>query len=739
MAVIITKMVSKLEPALKKKAYAFIEKLTEDETLPGLHIEPIVGSVDERVRTGRVDQGYRAVLFKLTRPKSVDYVLHGIWPHDEAIEIASKVRLSLNPISGVPEIIEATAPTTNAAAAPLAKPSPSKSQRPVPTLLTSYGYVLGDLVTELGLDNRFAERALTAVDEDALLQIAGTAPSEWQGLAILDLAAGVSTSEIKEKLGLERPEPDDVHSDEALVEGLKRPAGQMTFAWIESNEELERVINAGDFGAWRVFLHPEQRQFVDKRYNGAARLSGGAGTGKTVVVLHRARALARREPTPRVLITTFTRNLADLLKRDLVALDPGVPIATTMGGPGAFIAGIDSFAARVLSQADGGVATAAEAVLGVATVEVTDRTPKAAWDDAIAVAGSALPEKLRSAAFLEEEYEAIILPNEITERSAYLKVRRAGRGVALDRAKRSAVWDTIAAYRASGRIHGRLDYAEAAAVAAKYLEQRAAAGKGQLFDHILVDEGQDLRPSHWKLLRAAVAEGADDIFISEDSHQRIYGQRITLSHYGIKIVGRSRRLTLNYRTTAQNLRWAMAVLEGADYVDLEGDAEEHSRYRSARSGPPVRPIPCADQAAELEAAAMEIKGWIEEGDAPETLAVLVRDRFQQERVVNGLAERGVKARGVDSGAIKPGAPVVMTMHRAKGTEFSKVILFGVREGSIPAGLREQDYDESAMEDALLRERSLLYVAATRARDLLLVTWSGQPSSLLGSTAAAGAE
>ena len=88
MSVIITKLVSKLEPALKKKAFAFLEKLSEDPSLPGLHIEPINNSADPRVRTGRVDQGYRAVLFKLTSAGSVDYVLHGIWPHDDAIDVA---------------------------------------------------------------------------------------------------------------------------------------------------------------------------------------------------------------------------------------------------------------------------------------------------------------------------------------------------------------------------------------------------------------------------------------------------------------------------------------------------------------------------------------------------------------------------------------------------------------------------------------------------------------------------
>ena len=384
----------------------------------------------------------------------------------------------------------------------------------------------------------------------------------------------------------------------------------------------------------------------------------------------------------------------------------------------------------MVREAQAAIGKATEAVLGVATLEVMERTPHAAWDDAIGIAGQSLPESLRSRAFFEDEYAAVVLPNEITTLTQYLRVRRPGRGVALDRAKRTAVWDVIAAYRASGRAHGRVDFAEVAALAAKHLELEAAAGRARPFDHVLIDEAQDLSPSHWKLLRAAVEAGANDLFISEDAHQRIYGHRITLSHYGINVVGRARRLTLNYRTTAQNLRWAMSVLDGADYSDLAGEEEDHTGYRSARSGPPVKMVECSSQSSELDEAAAALRSWVESGDSAETLAVLVKDRYQQERVVNGLAERGVKAQSVDSGVIKPGQPAVMTMHRSKGTEFGKVILFGVRDGSIPAALRDLDYDESAKADGYLRERSLLYVAATRARDLLLVTWSGKRSPLV---------
>ena len=158
--------------------------------------------------------------------------------------------------------------------------------------------------------------------------------------------------------------------------------------------------------------------------------------------------------------------------------------------------------------------------------------------------------------------------------------------------------------------------------------------------------------------------------------------------------------------------------------------ESSAGYRSARSGPVPQLIPCATLTEELDRAADLIRTWVAETDAPETIAVLVREQRQRDRLVTGLAERGVAIRAVDREHIKPGQPVAMTMHRAKGTEFSKVLLFGVDQGAIPRPLRDEQYAEDAWADALLRERSLLDVAATRARDELAVSWSGDPSQLL---------
>lgn len=791
--IVMTKVASKLDPSVKKKAYAFLEKLAEDDTLPGLHIEPLNHSADPRVRTGRVDQFYRAVLFKIPNGGDTTYVFHGIWPHDDAITVAQATVLRVNPVNGVAEIrtvqpaatpppaptgapspptVPGSTPAPDASVpastslpapgpadqAPTSAPSPTSASIPSPPAATApapgaapapapettpvlhrHGLTTAVLTDQLGIDPDLAERALAALDDDQLLTVAADAV-EWQGLVLIDLASGHPVADIEEKFQLHRPAEHltqpPASEEEELVRGLQRPAAQISFTYIDGSEELRRVIEGGDFGAWRVFLHPEQRTYARRSYNGPFRLSGGAGTGKTVVILHRARTLARRTPGARILLTTFTTNLAEALRTDLRRLDPDLPITTRPGEPGIHVAGIDALASAVLRHPRDDLEPDTEAVLGAGGVQLSGRMSTNPWREALDTAGSALPENLRSEAFLATEYATVVLPHRITTREQYLRVRRPGRGVALDRARRAAVWDVVAAARAAARVRGSIDFVEASAIAATHLD-RTAPTAGRLFDLVLVDEAQDLAPTHWQLLRALVDEHPDDLFIAEDSHQRIYGRRVVLGQYGIRIVGRSRRLTLNYRTTAQNLQYALRILQGADYLDLEEGTDTTGDYRSARTGPAPRILPCSSISDELRTAADTIAAWVRDTTAPETIAVLVRDRWQRDRVAAGLAERGVQIRAVDREPIKPGQPVVLTMHRAKGTEFSRVLLYGISSDSIPAAMREQRYSEDAWADALLRERSLVYVAATRARDELAVTWTGKPSMLLGEGRAKG--
>ena len=811
-----TKDATAKDPSLRTKIGPFISKLSTMSTSSGLHLEPIRGSRDRRVRTARVTDFYRAVLFELTADGEVVYVIHGIWPHDEAIKIAESVTVHVNPRNGITEVVNvgdligldpraveearrtaqaelaaaqreadelaretariqaanaearrrneeargtdagsaptqapgepvgtggqrgeggAVAGTTGAAAVPGAVVVPSRDQAPV----WPDGLTVEMLHDELGIDVRLGAAALAAQRESQLLDLASTARVSWQGEALLNLATGATIEEIREDFGL-RPSRDvsAEPTDADLIAGLRTRAARSTFTWLESDEDLRRAIEGLSFAEWQLFLHPQQRALVERRANGPMRVSGGAGTGKTVIAVHRAVELATRDKAgglePRILLTTYTRNLADDLRRQVAQLEPRLPSTEKLSEPGVMVSGLDRVARMILQQAGARISPIAQEVIGQPRGRVLTYPRENVWQEVLTLMGDELPEGLRSADFLESEYELIVLPQRVTTLKQYLRVRRPGRGVALDRSKRATVWKAMERYRDRSADLGVTSFDEQLALAAAWLDQEAALGTPRPFRHVLVDEAQDLTPAHLQLLRALVEPGPDDLFLAEDSHQRIYGKKITLSHYGIQVRGRSRRLTRNYRTTRQNLDVAFGILDPGTYEDMEGQAEEH-RYVSPRSGPDPLLLHATDRADELTKAAELLTVWLEqdrdsEDSAPESIAILVRDRYQRDAVVNGLAQHGVEVRAVDREAAGRGRPVVMTMHRAKGLEFRKVLLFDISRSAIPRPLRDQQYSDADRDDALLRERSLLYVAATRARDQLAISWSGEASPLI---------
>ena len=809
-----TKDATAKAPSLRAKIGPFISKLSTMTTSSGLHLEPIRGSRDRRVRTARVTDFYRAVLFELAADGEVVYVIHGIWPHDEAIKIAESVTVHVNPRNGITEVVNVgdligldpraveearrtaqaklaaaqreadeiaretariqaanaearrlneeavrgadagSAPSqapgepvgtgsqrgeegteVGAAAVPGAVVVPSRDQAPV----WPDGLTVEILHDELGIDVRLGAAALAAQRESQLLDLASTARVSWQGEALLNLATGATIEEIREDFGL-RPSRDVAAepTDADLIEGLRTRAARSTFTWLESDEDLRRAIEGLSFAEWQLFLHPQQRALVERRANGPMRVSGGAGTGKTVIAVHRAAELAKRDASggrePQILLTTYTRNLADDLRRQVAQLEPRLPFTERLSESGVMVSGLDRVARMILQQAGARISPIAQEVIGQPRARVLTYPKDNVWQEVLTLIGDELPEGLRSADFLESEYELIVLPQRVTTLKQYLRIRRPGRGVALDRSKRAAVWKAMERYRDRSADLGVTSFAEQLALAAAWLDHEAGLGTPRPFRHVLVDEAQDLTPAHLQLLRALVEPGPDDLFLAEDSHQRIYGKKITLSHYGIQVRGRSRRLTRNYRTTRQNLDVAFGILDPGTYEDMEGQAEEH-RYVSPRSGPEPLLLHAVDRADELDKAAELLRVWLEqdrdsEDSAPENIAILVRDRYQRDAVVNGLAQHGVEVRAVDREAAGRGRPVVMTMHRAKGLEFRKVLLFDVSSNAIPRSLRDQQYSEADRDDALLRERSLLYVAATRARDQLAISWSGEASPLI---------
>ena len=514
-----------LDGSVRGKAYAFLAKLAENDTLPGLHIEPIVHAVDPRVRTGRVDQFWRAVLFKVQgQADEAMYVYLGVWPHDDAVEFAHAGAAPGQPGQR----------HRRAAARAMLRPSrPAGRREPSPRLpatrgeplLVALGHTASDLVDELGLDPELVELAMEVHRPRTRCSTLAEVATGWQGVALIDLAPGRAIEQVREAARHRRGATSRRSTTTRTPHSPRRcthPAARLQFAFVEDDDELRRAIEDDDFAGLARVPAP-----------GAARTPSAPGRGRSGSPAAPAPARPsccctgrgtspEATPRPRILLTTFNKTLADALQRDLKVLDPTLPIADRLG---------DAGRPRARRRRGGARRPPGRTPRSPAAVDRGARQPHqrdrqhhrraTRGGTRSRATGPGLPADLRSPAFFQAEYATVVLPSRVTT----LRGVRQGAPTRSWRRRstapaRAAVWKVVASYRLNAGIHGSIDFAEAAAIAAEVLDESG----DRPFDHVLVDEGQDLGPTHWQFLRALVAEGPDDLFIAEDSHQRIYGQ-----------------------------------------------------------------------------------------------------------------------------------------------------------------------------------------------------------------------
>ena len=674
------------------------------------HLEKVPGSSDDRIRLLRVDGAwYGAVLV----PDSGDtYCLLTILPLDEAVGYAASHRVGVNQATGLLEV-------SNPAALRQVQPSLQAAASPDGTRL--FADVSDADLARLGIDThvrRLARLLVNDADLDALQPVLPAA----QYAALHALASGMTVDEAHAEAAQVLPgdTPDERIECDDLVAAMERTPDQVAFV---SGEEELRLILAHPFTAWRTFLHPSQREIAYRpSYSGPAQVTGGPGTGKTVTVLHRAAFLAVRAasgpagpdaaeasaPGPYaapILLTTFNGNLADALQAqlDLLIRDPAVRRQIQ-------VRNVDRLAYSIVTEAHGTPVIADERVL------------RARWAEAAAAFGLEL-----TPAFLKNEWEQVILAQDLRSEHAYLTCLRTGRGRPLTKAQRSRVWQAaqqVMAELATARRTTHLQLANEA----MHLLREAGAPR---YRHVLVDEAQDLHPAQWRLLRAAVAEGPDDLFIAADPHQRVYRSRASLASLRISVRGRSRKLSLNYRTTQEILAWAMPLLGSDPVTGLDGEADSLLGYRSPMHGQRPQVRLAATRGEEFGFLSERIRSWLAAGFEPGAIGVTARSA--------GLvreARGALKADGLDTTSIsaRDGAAGVRagTMHAMKGLEFQAVAVIGVEESAVPdpAAITADDEDPLAHAQDLQRERCVLFVACTRARDHLYVSATGKLSTLL---------
>lgn len=688
----------KLDPPLRQKVIELPGKFAES-TVAGVHLEKLNGSADERVRTVRVDKQWRGVVVRLGDAR---YALLRVMHHDDANTWAMKQKFGVNPVTGIVEIVDVSTVAQTVA-------DITSSDQVADTHL--FDAVADKDFRQVGVDEDFIPLLRRLVNEAELLAIASLLPKA-QGDAVLLLADGKTAEEVWAALVEDYLLDNEPVDAEDLDAALKRPASQADFVVTTDDKELLALLSS-DFEAWRTFLHPAQRAIAEKPvYSGPFRLTGGAGTGKTVVAIHRARFLARQlissgDVTGRILVATYTNSLATNLQRTLKSFCSAEEFRRL------HISTVDSLASQTLSSAG----------VKIRPIDRGELRPKSEQ----AVAMAALDDLGVDARYLLSEWQQIIIGRDIRSLAGYVTSPRPGRGRRLGRPDRIRVWDAIS-YLTDDLSRSRLaTYEQIAARAADHL-----AGQGEaLYRHVIVDEAQDLHPAQWRLLRAAVTPRANDLFIVGDAHQRIYDSRVSLSSIGIETRGRSRRLKINYRTSQQILGWALGILTGEPIDDLDGNVERQVGYRSAFQGPAPQLIAFDSATEEAQFVADQIAAWRAEGVTASSIGVVARTRADVAGVHAALT--AIEVPFADIAAAATGGKVqIGTMHSSKGLEFARLIVVGANADRIPLTFAVTPLTEDAVQhDAdIQRERCLLYVACTRARDQLIVTSHGAPSALL---------
>jgi superfamily I DNA/RNA helicase len=539
--------------------------------------------------------------------------------------------------------------------------------------------------------------------------------------ALLDLVEPLPTLQQDVLLSLVDNTPDQVYADivapsagtgpiesDNLARALQRPTNRAAYLVVTDAAELVDAL-AWPMDRWRIYLHPTQRflAYPSRPYSGPARVTGGPGTGKTVVAVHRAKSLAEDlTGDERLLVTTFgttlARSLQDLLRR-LVGdrIFERVDVLTT-----------DQLARRGLDQ------------IGQRVNPINDDACLAALKIRLTQIGSDLDPQL-----VKDEWERVVIEQHLTTREHYLKAPRLGRAKPLPKAHKEAVWTAIEGFTAQLTADKMTTFPQITAAAA----QLASANASKPYRHVIVDEAQDMTSVQWRLLRAVVAPAPDDLFIVGDAHQRIYPGTAVLSRLGIRTVGRSHRLTISYRTSREILRAGLALVKGHHYDDLDAGPDTLDGYRSLLHGP--APLVAGYPSLEAEVAALVklLSAWQNAGVLWEEIAVGVRNKGLGAKVAAELVAAGVPATFVSGDpANASGGAHVMTLHRLKGLEYRCVAVAGLRDGTVPpaAALAAAGDDQPARRTVLGRERSLLFVACTRAREALSISWHQAPSHII---------
>lgn len=648
---------------------------------PGMQFHKLDKARDPNFWSVRVGSDIRLIVHRTAESMLLCYVGH----HDNAYHWAERRKLETHPQTGAAQLVEIRETIKE-----ITLPQYTIGEEQVHPKAPLFAGVANEVLLGYGVPAEWLDDVRRA-DEDALLELANHLPGE-AAEALLCLATGTT--------------PHIATSFAAGTDPFAHPDAQRRFRVMQNIEELERALEY-PWEKWTVFLHPAQRQLVERDFSGPARVSGSAGTGKTIVALHRAVFLARANPDARVLLTTFSETLAHALKTKLRRLIHHEPRL----GERLEIHALNEIGLRLH-----------ELNIGLPHIASRENIRQLLEEAAGAVGGHKFTHH-----FLIMEWEDVVDAWQLDSWEAYRDARRLGRKMRLPEKQRAVLWSIFE------RVQSSLKSGNLVTMAGMFNHVAAHLGDGRKppFDFVVVDEAQDMGIQPLRFIAALGTGRPNSLFFAGDLGQRIFQQPFSWKALGVDIRGRSRTLRINYRTSHQ-IRIQADRLLGPELSDVDGNTEERRGIVSVFNGPKPAIMMFDSQEDEIKGVGGWITERIGEGLAPHEIGVFVRSAAELDRGRRAVETAGQPFKILDDKVETTGGYVsISTMHLAKGLEFRAVAVMACDDEIVPLQERiEAVADDTDLEEVYNTERHLLYVACTRARDHLLVTSVAPASEFL---------
>jgi hypothetical protein len=675
----LTRLTGEEQKAVKTTAF----DLQVNPASPGMQFHRLEKARDRNFWSVRVNTDVRLIVHRTDESLLLCYVAH----HDKAYDWAERRKLEIHPKTGAAQLVEIRE-TVKEVIVPVyvqtEQPEEKEQSREKKSLFHN---ISDDELLGFGVPHEWLQDVRNA-DEDTLLALIEHLPAEASE-ALLELATGgkprVSISPVPEASPFDHPD------------------AKRRFRIMSNVEELQQALDY-PWEKWTVFLHPEQRELVEREYTGPARVSGSAGTGKTIVALHRAAHLARSHPDALVLLTTFSDTLANALHVKLKRLISSEPrLAERID-----IYSLDAIGLRLYKTH-----------IGQPTI-VTHELLR----DLIQTAADTVSGHKFSQHFLIDEWKQIVDAWQIDTWESYRDAVRLGRKTRLPESQRTILWSIFDKVRSKLTERQLITHDQLFSTLAAVI----AGSKNMPFDFVVVDEAQDISIAHLKFLSALGGKRPDALFFTGDLGQRIFQQPFSWKSLGVDIRGRSRTLHVNYRTSHQ-IRTKADLLLGPVMSDVDGNTESRSDTVSVFNGPQPAIRSFTGESDEIKAVGQWMAELANAGLLPHEFGVFVRSEAQMDRAQAAVRASGMAYKILDEHVETVSGHVsICTMHQAKGLEFRAVVVMACDDEIIPLQERiETVGDDADLQEIYDTERQLLYVACTRARDHLLVS-SVEPAS-----------